>query len=124
MKTGIRIHTHVTAGSWKMGGLLGKIGLAKLVQYLGRNQFKVIRLDGVEHREPLYEPCTLECTPGEHELYVFMIQKGLLPGPEVAASTVSGRNLQVAVPEGELVDVVYTPRGAFQTTLELGRMPT
>lgn len=119
-KTGIVIHAGVDPNRGRtVGKLLHAMHLDKLLAHLGASMAKdflmVIKVDGVERREPFYEAHFVECGPGEHAVSTEPWQPTVTSVQPVFWAS---KTIQVTVPAGEVVHLVYTLGGVGHVTLE------
>lgn len=121
-KTGIVIHAGVhREGGRTVGKLLHALHLDKLLAHWGASMAKnfqmLINVDGVERREPFYEAHFVECGAGEHTVSIQPWQPTVTPVQPIFWAS---KSMQVTVPAGQVVHLIYKLGGVGQVTLEQG----
>jgi hypothetical protein len=121
-RTGIEIRVGLSAGQEAIGKVLTALHLEKLGEWVAGMAEAVIRVDGVERVEPLYQAHFIEAAPGVHTVQMYMRGKG--PSSDSLSSAMRGTELAVSVPEGGVVVLRYAPHDGVGATLAVIANPS
>ncbi|MCA9677895.1 MAG: hypothetical protein KC464_22920, partial [Myxococcales bacterium] len=116
-RTGIEIRVGLSPGQRTVGKVLSALHLERLGAWVARGSTAVIKVDGVERREPLYEAHFVATAPGVHEVEIFMVGPG--PGVDAIQDAVRGRHATVRVEAGKVTVLRYAPRDGLGATLDV-----
>lgn len=117
VRTGIEIQVGLSAGQRTVGQVLSALHLESLGDALKSATTAVIRVDGQEIQEPLYEAHFVEAAPGPHTVEMWV--KGAVGSPAFVQQAVFGRSTEVWVEHGEVTVLRYTPHEGLGAKLEI-----